>query len=526
MPILSELNPTGNEANLTTEDVSSDELFMSPEEQTVFDQYRAQRGPVDSGFTGALPVNAYYPDAGHNIAVGHYGGREIGNTTIFAPGGGLVPLGMMDARDRAIQMAAAGKAKEVDDFRKQFKAPTSKLTNINENLTDEYINHIQGSWQKALKKTGGDGNAAKFMLQNDPDFWKKEKSYQDMAKMGDDIAAKTAQDELDIRSGKFTPTPAYKSLQNRLYKAINPADPEFKNLGNIYRTMQIERDFSDAFTDVTKDMVAEQLGKSGADLNDPEFIKEWERTVKSWSPEQKEGVAKTLQESFFPDSDYWTPEKIKQNVDYRLRGSQTDSKTNVTQKREDNTDKYTVKDISEEQSAINGNVIQTGGTLREAKYPTSDGLTFKTPVNIVLPVGTKAVDLQAGGVRNRDIGNMKAEIGGIFNASTYKALGEKDAEFDGMMLDEKNAKERKGAMVTPMVSVKYTKKNEEGDDEVVSTFVPLASIKNAVMNKGNKEAIEEIERRAAEKNSKKQPEAAPAAEKKVDVSALRKKYNY
>lgn len=536
MPILSELKPSGNDASLNVDDVSSNELFMSPEEQEVFDNYRQQQNSAQS--TGQLPANAYYPDLNHNVAVGGYSGREIGSTTLFAPGGGLVPLGMMDARDHAINMAAAQKAKEVDDFRKQFKAPTSKLTNINEDLSSKYFGHVQGSLEKAKKKTGGDTRAAVELLKNDPEFWAKEKAFQDVAKNGDSMVDRFAQDDMDMRSGKFSPGPRYNEIRKQATSALNPDDPNFKNISNLVRGMHLERDFSDAFNDVTQKMVAEQTGRAwdNTTKNDPEFLKEWQKTVKEWSPEQKEGVAKTLEQSFFPQSDYWTPSKIKENVDYRLRGKQVDTKLNVTERRDSGTDKYTVNDINGEQSAINGKVLETGGTTRDAKYPVSDGLTFKKPVKVILPVGAKAVDIAGGGIRNMDVGNMEAEIGGVFNANTYKSIGEKDKGFDGMMLDEKNSKERKSAKVTPMVSVKYTKKNEEGDPVEVSTFVPLESIRNAVVNKDNKEAIEEIEKRAATKNASKSTAAQPAATKqgtqkatpapKVDVNALRKKYNY
>lgn len=530
--ILSGIKTKGPEASLNVDDVQDSELYMSPGEAEIFDQYNQQRNVNPS--TGALPVTAYYPEVYRNTAVGSYGGSEVGNLTLFAPGGGLVPLGMMDAREQAIQRAADNKMRNVDEFRKQFKAPTSNLTNINQNLTDEYIGHVQGSWQSALKKAGGDATKAQFLLQNDPEFWKKEKSYRDLAKLGDDIAAKTAKDELDIRSGKFTPTPKYQELQRKLYTAMNPANPEFKDLANIYRTMQIERDFSDSFEEVTKKMVADQSDKVWSDLNDPEFMKVYSEKVKSWSPEQKEGIVKTLQDNFYPQSDYWTPEKIKENVNYRLRGKTVDKTLNVSQKRDDSGDKYSVADISPEQDNINGNVLQTGGTVREGKYPTFDRLTLRKPVNVVIPAGTKAVDLLAGGVRNRDIGNIQAEIGGIYNAVTYKSAGSSDKEFDGMMLDEQNAA-RKGAVVTPMVSVTYKRKNAEGDDEVVSTHVPLASVENALVGKKgeNKEVIEEIKKRAAEKTkllnqhvssgTEAAAEPAPATDNKED---LRKKYKY
>jgi hypothetical protein len=74
-----------------------------------------------------LGVQDYYPEIGRDIAVGTFTGSRIGSQTIYSGAGGVLPLGLYDARKRAIAAEAKRKEalmdqlKEMPDIAKQYK---------------------------------------------------------------------------------------------------------------------------------------------------------------------------------------------------------------------------------------------------------------------------------------------------------------------------------------------------------------------------------------------------------------------
>ena len=74
-----------------------------------------------------LGVQDYYPEIGRDIAVGNFSGSYAGSRTIFSGAGGLLPLGLYDARKRAIaseikrKEALMDQLKEMPDIAKQYK---------------------------------------------------------------------------------------------------------------------------------------------------------------------------------------------------------------------------------------------------------------------------------------------------------------------------------------------------------------------------------------------------------------------
>lgn len=78
------------------------------------DAYNAQYGPQTYGEPAfeALRPQDYYPDLGQPIQVGTYQGSIVGSNPLFAAGGGLLPMGIYDARRRALSMAGSARAKQ------------------------------------------------------------------------------------------------------------------------------------------------------------------------------------------------------------------------------------------------------------------------------------------------------------------------------------------------------------------------------------------------------------------------------
>jgi len=303
--ILSNLNNINTGPQVNIDDVSSG-FNMSPEEMAAFDEMN------QSPSRGLLRQGDYFPGYNSNVAVGGYSGSEIGSTTLFAPGSALAPIGMLDARDTAIQKAAFEKAKQLDTFRRQFKAPSSKLVNINENLTEKYFGHINESWDKAVKAAKGDPYKAKYILENNPDFWAKEKSFRDFAENGNAVVYKIASIEKRVADGAVI-SPSLIRTKNELLASLDPSSPKFKDLSVKLRQMDADMEFSDAAQDVLKTMTADKMAEADVkDLSSPEAIKIFKKHVEELSPEMKAAGLEDLKK-IYEGSSMYSPEYIEKN---------------------------------------------------------------------------------------------------------------------------------------------------------------------------------------------------------------------
>jgi hypothetical protein len=117
-----------------------------------------------------LGVQDYYPEIGRDIAVGNFSGSYAGSRTIFSGAGGLLPLGLYDARKRAIaaevkrKEAIMDQIKEIPDIAKQFKTEFSQI----------YMNDFLAPWVNAYKDNP-DG------LMSNTDFLKDMAHYKSVA---------------------------------------------------------------------------------------------------------------------------------------------------------------------------------------------------------------------------------------------------------------------------------------------------------------------------------------------------------
>jgi hypothetical protein len=144
----------GNEIDKIDKDITDEELQNKSQLQKLGEgpmQYNWTDAYVKEGFTPESPeailsraanaarqkapqlvieklgVQDYYPEIGRDIAVGTFSGSRIGSQTIYSGAGGLLPLGLYDARKRAIaadikkKEALMDQLKEIPDIAKQFK---------------------------------------------------------------------------------------------------------------------------------------------------------------------------------------------------------------------------------------------------------------------------------------------------------------------------------------------------------------------------------------------------------------------
>jgi hypothetical protein len=107
--------------------VPTGQQYQAPSREEIYEQARQAKSKAPSLVVEKLGLQDYYPEAGRNIAVGTFTGSRIGSQTIYSGAGGLLPLGLYDARKRAIateikkKEAIMDQLKEMPDIAKQFK---------------------------------------------------------------------------------------------------------------------------------------------------------------------------------------------------------------------------------------------------------------------------------------------------------------------------------------------------------------------------------------------------------------------
>lgn len=512
------LKPKGDVVPLTVNDVGmSFKDGLNPREMDVYDAYIQNNQPS----TGNLPLSAYYPDSGAPTASGNYSGRIVGSNTTYAPGGGLVPLGMIDAREKALQDAAVSKAKEVNDFMGQFakNAPTSDLVNINEDLTDQYFRHIDSSMEEALRKTKGDPNAAINLLRKDPNFNTKLKSFHDFSKTGNVVAKQIAEVQKDLSEGKVIP-PALRMSMNRMLTVSDPSSPEFKNYATEVRRMNADMDFYKYMDGVMKNMVASEMGDV-KDWSDPETNRIYKEKVSFLSKEQKEAVMQAAKDRYsglgIYDDNY-----IEKNVKALVDWTKREESLTVSNKPKDGDAELLLSPETDEANVVTGNVLQGGketitdsegnvttepiSGLRPANFSVYDQATFDKPVKPVIAISALGSDLTTG-EKIKGSGNVSAEIGSVSNARVYDGLTGDLSKYNGMMVDDDAPLSEKALEKTkyvPVVAFKYKKKNSQGVEQEKSAWVPLSTVENALLgkNKKNKKAFDELKKRADKRNEK------------------------
>lgn len=532
---ISGLAALGQQANqaaqptVNAQDVGDENLYLSPAEQEAYSQYMANRPYMPS--PGALPNSTYYPTIGHQIGVGNTSGNIIGSHTIYAPAAAVVPLGMIDARNKALQDAAAGAQANVDKFRSQFqKAPTSKLTNINQQLTDEYFNFHQQSWDRALKRSGGNPQMAVQMLKNDPSFLAKNKSYYDLAKRGDAIVDKLAQINTDVRSGKRLLAPSAIEAAKQVQESMNPNSEGFKNLSTNVMKMDSSLEFSNEANRVLQGLVASKTGKA-YDLSNEDDYKVFKTEVEKLSPEAIQSGLDNLNK-IFDGNPLYSPDYIKKNWAGMTNFQKKTEDLSIHGKADDGVSKIILPDENSEGNVVNGKVLLTHGTkgapeTRDGQFTVYDQVTLDKPQKVVIPKSALG-NLISQGKMDTKSGNVSAEIGGIANALVFKSNSDATKGFNGIMVDN-GAQDvvKKSAHYEPMVSVKVHTTDKSGNDVVESEWVPLKTVENSLRNKENDKAIQEIYKRAETRTKQHQAQfTQPATPAPQAIESLRSKYNY
>ena len=115
-------------------------------EKDVVDSYANMDNQIPQAVVEKLGVQDYYPQAGRDVAVGNFTGSRIGSQTIYSGAGALLPMGLYDARKRALAKAATEKQAAVDkyfdviDTAPQYQEPfnVSTIDWMNDNLYNKH----------------------------------------------------------------------------------------------------------------------------------------------------------------------------------------------------------------------------------------------------------------------------------------------------------------------------------------------------------------------------------------------------
>lgn len=92
--------------------------------QNEIDKKMAEYGSsAPSNVIEKLGVQDYYPQVGRDVAVGTFTGSRIGSQTIYSGAGALLPMGLYDARKRALAEAAKERQKTLQKFLEIPNAP-------------------------------------------------------------------------------------------------------------------------------------------------------------------------------------------------------------------------------------------------------------------------------------------------------------------------------------------------------------------------------------------------------------------
>jgi hypothetical protein len=134
----------GSENNITWDQTYQSQGIVPEDRNAIFERAAASaRKKAPQLAIEKLGIQDYYPEIGRDIAVGNFSGSYAGSRTIYSGAGGVLPLGLYDARKRAIaaeikrKEALMDELKSVPDIAKQFKP---EWTNYVFDKWNTYIN--------------------------------------------------------------------------------------------------------------------------------------------------------------------------------------------------------------------------------------------------------------------------------------------------------------------------------------------------------------------------------------------------
>ena len=123
-----------------------------------------------------LGLSDYYPQANRSVGVGTFTGSRIGSQTIYSGAGVLAPMGILDARKRALQKQTSDKIASLDGIKNSLGSAAAQFS---DQFNNEGMKMINGFMKKH--------NFDPLKIMNDTEFRQKLKKYNDFARDSKDI---------------------------------------------------------------------------------------------------------------------------------------------------------------------------------------------------------------------------------------------------------------------------------------------------------------------------------------------------
>lgn len=223
---------------LNTTDKSEVKRDITQSEKNNLDMVSRMYSPY-LGAIEKLGIEDYYPTIGQNIQVGSYSGRRIGSMSIFEGGGLVLPMGLVDARKRALQGAASEQQKAID---KILEIPDTS-EQYNQKFKELAMNEIYSG----LESVGWDAN--KFMKNRDLAgmlyrYQTTAEAITNVDNIFDDLIEKHVKDDGTI--GSYIPEDFLKFMYDFRDGKLENMEDYLTGKKNVSEVLKYAKDFADA----------------------------------------------------------------------------------------------------------------------------------------------------------------------------------------------------------------------------------------------------------------------------------------
>lgn len=531
--------PPNSGSNVT---VSTDDIYKwNPE------GYRPISGPelkmlgvmdkyYDNPSTGALPESTYFPGANRSINVGTYSGQTF-SAPVFAGGGGLFPLGVLDAREKALQTAAFEKQKQLRAF--DVKPLDVKNKNYTQRINEDYFNFNNNMVAEAKKYYGKNWRyALTEMNPEDPNsiahkYQTGLRNYQLLTQQANqlfDVVGATLKDAEDPEAKKYI-SPEQIQLAEQIQNGLanmSGSNLNQQNLSAMANKLSAERALTaylkdnkilDSLKPVVDTEISRNPYKSTMDYD------LYKTTVKKSIETQVDALAENIKNDAFANSDYYTKDKIKSMLQSMI-GDEVEQKLTVARKNKPDSASGTSKEDAMKSLANNTgfNVITTNtydakGNVKPKTegFTTKGYLAFGKDYSGPITLSGDMVDLSTNQKVETSGVPSKANISGIGIVPVFKQDGKATEKFKGVIATEDDIAnlEKRGFKVADFIEYKvmvpvsyeeeekYTdidgaKKTEKTRKVQKSVAAPIDNVENMLV--GEEAATEVYKQQAAALN--------------------------
>lgn len=499
---------------------------ISPEQREFYERQNQL-----SADTGALPESTYFPTANTPIAKGNYSGSEIGSTTLFAPSN-LVPFGLYDAREHALQQAAMAKVKRDQDALSWIGKPIqTKRTNVQPELAKTFMDWNERAIAAAQKEYGDNWSQ---MLKNDKNYQQGRQNFETIAKFNDDIVDVGAKLHELYNKKDYVVPPNVEKLVHDIAVTSSYADPNTFEGRNLYGDLQSAKGVLNAYQLINdlnlNPSVTESISKSVDGVNDVY------KTTKI-TQNDKNALDAAAQGIYFQSQGTVPLDEIKKAINARYqRKIEVDLKTANNEKNKDGDGAdatYTNKDFTDTPDILtnvmqhatfgkeNGKVVKEIAT-RQAQTISKDGLAFKKPITVIAPAGASLLNASTG--EPLGAGVQKVEFG--YGSNTLVHSGDFHALPKDWQSRPEYAQDNVKGIYNPTVWGVATIKN--GDkDQTIPVYGRMSDFENALVRAKNDDGTvktgiptDVFNKKAEALNNGSAPATAPAAPKASHKPAM------